>query len=119
MAKTDNNKEKPKQDGRKNNGGKRVGAGRKSNVDEDKKNALFVEAIKQITNKDDSDEAKTDLLVKLWNTSSRGQLFIAEHVFGKPKEQVEVTNKNEFPDLSEFTTDELEKLINEENENNG
>tara|TARA_R110000868_G_scaffold112613_1_gene303149 strand:+ start:87 stop:431 length:345 start_codon:yes stop_codon:yes gene_type:complete len=104
-------------DQRANNGGARVGAGRKSKVDEETKNNLFIEAIKQITEKDTPDEAKTELLVKLWNTSSRGQLFIAEHVFGKTKEIVEVTNKNEFPDLSNFSTSELEKLMN--NEENG
>jgi hypothetical protein len=114
MAKTHD-----KTDKRANNGGARVGAGRKPKIDEDKKNDLFVNAIKTITGKETDDEAKTALLVKLWNTSSRGQLFIAEHIFGKPKEQVEVTNKNEFPDLSNYTTDELEKLIQIENEENG
>ena len=107
-----------KEDKRKNNGGKRVGAGRKSKVDEEKKNDLFVNAIKKITDEDNADDAKTALLVKLWNTSSRGQLFIAEHIFGKPKDVVEVTNKNEFPDLANYTTEELENLINEENDNN-
>ena len=113
MAKTEGKKDK-----RVNNGGARVGAGRKSKIDEDKKNDLFVAAVQIITadpkdpeKEQTDDEAKTALLVKLWNTSSRGQLFIAEHIFGKPKDVVEVTNKNEFPDLSNFSTDDLEKLI--------
>lgn len=104
-------------DGRKNNGGKRPGSGRKPKVEEEKQNNIFVEAVKKITSKDDEDEAKIDLLVDLWDTQ-RGKIFIAEHIFGKPKEQLEVTNKNEFPDLSNITTEELETLLNDENDNN-
>ena len=110
MAKTGGDK-------RANNGGKRKGAGRKPKADEETKNNLFVEAVKKITCKDDEDDAKIDLLVDLWDTQ-RGKIFIAEHIFGKPKEQLEVTNKNQFPDLSNITTDELENLLNAENDNN-
>ena len=101
-------------DKRKQNGGARPGAGRKPKRNEEKQNAIFIQAAKEITNEDIEDEAKVALLVQLWNTSSRGQLFVAEHIFGKPKEQVEVTNINEYPDLSGITTEELEQLIQEE-----
>jgi hypothetical protein len=105
-------------DGRQNNGGKRQNSGRKPKVDEEKKNNIFIEAIKKITSQDDEENAKIDLIVELWDTQ-RGKIFIAEHIFGKPKEQVEVTNKNQFPDLSNITTDDLENLLNAENNNNG
>jgi hypothetical protein len=110
MAKTGGDK-------RANNGGKRPGSGRKPKVDEETQNNIFIEAVKKITGKDDEENAKIDLLVDLWDTQ-RGKIFIAEHIFGKPKEQLEVTNKNEFPDLSNITTDELENLLNAENDNN-
>ena len=110
MAKTGGDK-------RQNNGGKRSGSGRKPKVDEETQNNIFIEAVKKITGKDDEENAKIDLLVDLWDTQ-RGKIFIAEHIFGKPKELVEVTNKNEFPDLSNITTDELENLLNAENEFN-
>lgn len=102
-------------DGRKNNGGKRPNAGRKTKIEEDQQNNIFIEAVKKITSQEDENQAKIDLLVDLWDTQ-RGKIFISEHIFGKPKEQVEVTNKNEFPDLSNITTDELERLLNEEND---
>lgn len=107
-------KKKGKIDGR---GGARPGAGRKPVVDELKQSELFIEAVKKITGKDDERAAKIDLLVDLWETQ-RGKIFISEHVFGKPKEIVEVTNKNEFPDLSNVTTADLERLLNEQNDIN-
>ena len=110
MAKTGGDK-------RQNNGGKRSGSGRKPKVDEETQNNIFIEAVKKITGKEDEENAKIDLLVDLWDTQ-RGKIFIAEHIFGKPKEIVEVTNKNKFPDLSNITTDELENLLNAENEFN-
>ena len=101
------------QDLRKNNGGKRENAGRKPKVDEEKSNNIFLEAIKKITSQTNTEQAKIEILVELWDTQ-RGKIFIAEHVFGKPQERVEVINKNEFPDLSNITTDELQRLLNED-----
>lgn len=100
-----------------NRGGKRKGAGRKRVADEMQQKYLFVEAVKRITGKEDPDEAKIDLLVDLWE-NQRGKIFICEHVFGKAKESVEITNKNEFPDLSNVTTADLERLLNEHNDLN-
>lgn len=100
-----------------NRGGKRKGAGRKPIVEEMQQKVLFVEAVKKITGKEDSDAAKIDLLVDLWETQ-RGKIFICEHVFGKAKENVEITNKNEFPDLSNITTEDLERLLNEQSDIN-
>lgn len=100
-------------DGRKKNGGARKGAGRKPKRDEKKLNHLFVEAVKRITGKDDDNEAKIEILTKLWNGSSRGQLFVAEHLFGKPKENVDL-NVSKRPDLSHITTEELRDLLNDQ-----
>lgn len=69
-------------------GGARKGAGRKSKSDEEKVNNLFVSALKQIYKKNDDDDAKIDFIKELAE-SQRGQIFIAEHVFGKPKDTVD------------------------------
>jgi hypothetical protein len=39
-------------------GGKRAGAGRPSKVDEEKMNSIFLRAVKEITKKDNDDEAR-------------------------------------------------------------
>jgi len=79
-------------DKRKNNGGARDGAGRPPKVDEEKKNLLFVEAIKQITRSKDSDEAKIKYIKQLAGFE-RGMMFIAEHIFGKPKDTLDANVK--------------------------
>ena len=85
-------------------GGKRENAGRKSVADEEKVNTLFVSALKQLFKKDKEDEAKIEFIKELAE-SQRGQIFIAEHVFGKPKETVDTThtiNNFNIKDLIKF-----------------
>ena len=77
-------------------GGKRDGAGRKSVADEKKVNEIFLSALKQLKSVDTDEEAKILFAKDLLDTQ-RGQIFIAEHLFGKPKEIVETThNVNDF-----------------------
>jgi len=71
-------------------GGKREGAGRKTKADEEKVNQLFITALKRLYKKDTEDEAKIDFIHTLID-SQRGQIFVAEHVFGKPKESLAIT----------------------------
>ena len=80
-------------DKRKNNKGT-IGnkGGRPPKVDEEKKNLLFVEAIKQITRSKDSDEAKIKYIKQLAGFE-RGMMFIAEHIFGKPKDTLDANVK--------------------------
>ena len=73
-------------------GGKREGAGRKSKADEQKVNTIFLNALKQLHSKDDDDEAKIAFVKDLYG-SQRGQIFIAEHLFGKPKETLHNTHE--------------------------
>lgn len=89
-------------DGRKNNGGKRKGAGRPTKVDEAHVNQIFLTALKRLHNKDNDDEAKIEFVKDLYE-SQRGQIFIAEHLFGKPKEQVH--NTHEFNQTLESIKD--------------
>ena len=84
------------EDKRKNNGGHKT-AGRKSKADEQKVNTLFVNALKDLYNASNDEEAKMTFIKDTLMDSQRGQLFIAEHLFGKPKDVSEVDlNVNEF-----------------------
>jgi len=74
-----------------NKGGAREGAGRKSKVDEEKTNTIFLSMIKAVKKVDTDDDAKQALAKELF-TFERGQMFIAEHVFGKPKEKIDFTS---------------------------
>jgi hypothetical protein len=79
------------------NGGKRPGAGRKPKHDEEKVNNIFNKALMGLYDKDTEEEAKIAFVKETLMTSQRGQIFIAEHVFGKAKETVDQNvNINNF-----------------------
>ena len=81
---------------KKTRGGARPNAGRKSVASEQRVNDIFLSALKSLKSVDTDDEAKIEFAKDLY-TSQRGQIFIAEHLFGKPKETVETThNVNNF-----------------------
>lgn len=85
--------------------GNKLGKGRPPKADEEKANNLFVSALKQLYNKDTDDEAKIEFIRNTLLESQRGQLFIAEHIFGKPKETIEQThtiNNFEIKDIVKF-----------------
>lgn len=80
-----------------NKGGARAGAGRKPVADEKKVNNIFIQALKELYNKETEDETKIAFVKNTLMESQRGQLFVAEHIFGKPKEVIEAThNVNDF-----------------------
>lgn len=84
------------EDRRKFNGGNK-NAGRKPKVEEEKVNNIFIQALKELYNKETEDETKIAFVKGTLMESQRGQLFIAEHIFGKPKEIIEAThNVNDF-----------------------
>jgi hypothetical protein len=78
----------------KDNGGKREGAGRKSKAEENHVNTIFLTALKELYKKDKDDDAKVEFVKELLD-SQRGQIFVAEHIFGKAKEIVENHNYNQ------------------------
>lgn len=90
-------------------GGARENSGRKPKVDEEKVNTLFITALKRLYKKEDDDEAKIEFIKKL-SESQRGELFIAEHIFGKPKERHDLTS-GDLPiqnfSLNDLTNEEL------------
>lgn len=75
----------------KNHGGARVGAGRPTKTDEQKQNAIFLSAIKKITNQTDDDDAQIEYIVELAE-SERGRIWIADKYFGKPEAKVNHSN---------------------------
>ncbi len=102
-------------DGRANNGGVRKGAGRKPKAIEDQANVIIVKAIKDLYKADTDEKAKIKFL-KDFAQTSRGQQFIAEHIFGKAPQVVEnyIENNSEV-DLSKLSTDTLLRLEQELN----
>ena len=84
------------EDKRKNNGGHKT-AGRKTKVEEQKVNNIFLKALGELYDKETEEETKIAFVKNTLMDSQRGQLFIAEHIFGKPKETIEAThNINDF-----------------------
>jgi hypothetical protein len=78
-------------------GGARPNAGRKSKVEEEKVNNIFVKALGELYNTETEEDTKIAFVKGTLMESQRGQLFIAEHIFGKPKEIIETThNLNDF-----------------------
>jgi hypothetical protein len=77
-------------------GGKIEGSGRKPKADEQKVNTLFSNALKSFYAVETDEEAKINLVHTLME-SQRGQIFISEHLFGKPKETIDQNvNLNNF-----------------------
>ena len=72
-------------------GGKTEGAGRKPKVEEEKANFLMVNALKTFYKVDTDDKAKEALIHSLLETP-RGQIFISEHLFGKPEQKIDLHN---------------------------
>jgi hypothetical protein len=77
--------------------GNKLGKGRPPKVEEEKVNNIFIKALGELYNKETEDETKIAFVKETLMQSQRGQLFIAEHIFGKPKEIIEAThNVNDF-----------------------
>jgi hypothetical protein len=77
--------------------GNKLGKGRPAKADEEKVNNIFLKALGQLYNKETEEETKIEFVKTTLMDSQRGQLFIAEHIFGKPKEVIEAThNVNDF-----------------------
>lgn len=70
-------------------GGARPGGGRPKKVDEQKAVNRIITAMKVIFNKEDEEEAVNAFLVD-FGKSRDGKKFFAEHVLGKPKEQIDM-----------------------------
>lgn len=87
-------------------GGARENAGRKPVEEEAKVKNIIINALKKIYSVDTEEEAKENLIITLMD-SQRGQIFVSEHLFGKPKETVD-TNLT----VNQFDIKELFKVGN-------
>jgi septation ring formation regulator EzrA len=84
------------EDKRRNNGGHKTNGGRHTKADELKVNELFNKALKVLYKQDTEESNKVAFVIDLLD-SQRGQIFVAEHLFGKAKDTVETTlNVNDF-----------------------
>jgi hypothetical protein len=89
----------------KSHGGKREGAGAKRKADIEKTDLIFLKMIKEVKNVETDEDAKLELAKELFSFE-RGCMFIAEHVFGKPKETIENINI----DAGKLTEEEIKKI---------
>lgn len=89
----------------KSHGGKREGAGAKRKADIEKTDTIFLTMIKEVKNVESDEEARIELAKELFSFE-RGCMFIAEHVFGKPKETIENINI----DAGKLTDEEIKKI---------
>jgi hypothetical protein len=82
--------------------GNKLGKGRPPKADEEKVNNLFVNALKELYSKETEDEAKIVFIKDTLLSSQRGQIFVAEHIFGKAPQEIKQTNFNiEAKDLDD------------------
>ncbi len=95
---------------KKQRGGSRPNAGRKSVEDEKKVNTLFITALKEMYSVESDDEAKIAFVKDTLMESQRGQIFIAEHIFGKAPQEVKQTNLN--IDAKDLDEEEIKRIKN-------
>jgi hypothetical protein len=76
-----------------NKGTKGNKGGRPSKAQEQKANYIFTTALKRIYNEEEDDEAKIKFVQEL-SESQRGQIFIAEHLFGKAPQTLDVNTND-------------------------
>lgn len=69
-------------------GGARPNAGRRTVAEEQNVNKILLTALKRLKNVETDEEAKIEFAKDLLDTQ-RGQIFVAEHLFGKPKETID------------------------------
>jgi len=74
-------------------GGRRANAGRKTKSEEFKANVIIAGALKKLYSVDTDLEAKEQLIHKL-ASNTRGQIFLAEHLFGKPQQNSNINIAN-------------------------
>jgi hypothetical protein len=88
--------------------GNKLGKGRPPKADEDKVNQIFINALKEMYSAETDEEAKKTFVKDTLMESQRGQLFIAEHIFGKAPQEVKQTNLN--IDATDLTEEEVLRI---------
>ena len=94
--------------------GNKLGKGRPPKVEEEKVNSIMLNALKELYNKKTDDEAKIKFIKDTLMDSQRGQLFIAEHIFGKAPQEIKQTNFNiEAKDLDDEEIKRIKDALND------
>lgn len=88
--------------------GNKLGKGRPKKADEAKANAIMMRALKEVYSTETDDQAKISFIKHTLLESQRGQLFVAEHIFGKAPQEVKQTNVN--IDAKDLTEEEIKKI---------
>ena len=94
-------------DNRRFNGGNK-NAGRKPKAIEEHTNTIFLSALRRLYDKEEDIEARIAFVIDL-HDSERGKLFIAQHLFGKAPDRIELDQVN--PKHLEITLNEA-RIIN-------
>lgn len=90
--------------------GNKLGKGRPAKIDEEKVNTIFINALKDLYSVESDDEAKIAFVKDTLMESQRGQIFIAEHIFGKAPQEVKQTNLN--IDAKDLDEEEIKRIKN-------
>jgi hypothetical protein len=88
--------------------GNKLGKGRPPKADEEKVNQIFINALKEMYSSETDEDAKKTFVKDTLMDSQRGQLFIAEHIFGKAPQEVKQTNLN--IDATDLTEEEVLRI---------
>lgn len=88
-------------------GGKRPNSGAKKKADIEKANEIFLTMIKSVCQVETDEQAKGEIAKQLWSFE-RGQMFIAEHIFGKAPQEVNQTNLN--IDVKDLDSEEIKRI---------
>ena len=94
--------------------GNKHGKGRPPKIEEEKVNQLFINALKELYSVDTDEDAKKNFVKNTLMESQRGQIFIAEHIFGKAPQEIKQTNFNiESKDLDEEEIKRIKDALND------
>lgn len=93
-------------------GGAREGSGRKSKVEEQKAVNRILLALKQIYKTECEEESITNFLIDFADTKE-GMKFIAEHILGKPDQNINA-NINNIPQIifQDVSGEEIKEDVN-------
>ena len=81
-------------------------------AESEKANEIFVKALKEIFEVDNDNEAKVKFIKETLLESQRGQLFVAEHIFGKAPQEINQLNYNvDEKDLDEAEIKRIRYVI--------
>ena len=92
---------------KKKHGGARQNAGAPKKSEVLQTNFLILSAIKELKSVYSDEDARKEVVKELW-TFERGKMFIAEHLLGKPPQEIKQTNLN--IDAKDLDEEEIKRI---------